>query len=86
MDRGHEALAICVHRENPIEAISLKQLAQVYGREGHVRRWSELGVNLPAGVSDEIILISRQSNSGTLEHFRRAILGGRGDLRLVRAT
>ena len=41
-----------------------------------------LGVSLSGVASDEIILISRQSNSGTYDYFRRAILGPVDDLRL----
>lgn len=78
---GHDALAIYVHRDNPLDEISLEQLASIYGREGKVVNWSGLGVRIPGASSDEIILISRQSNSGTYDYFRRAILGRNGELR-----
>lgn len=78
---GHDAMAIFVHKANPIEAISLEQLASVYGEGGKVDRWSQLGVKMPAG-SDEIIRISRQSNSGTYHYFREAVLGKGKDMKL----
>lgn len=79
---GHDALAIYVHPSNPLEAVTLGQLAQMYGRNGNIRSWSALGVTIPGSKSDEILLISRQSNSGTYEYFRQTILGGRGDFRM----
>ncbi len=79
---GHDALAIYVHRDNPLAEISLEQLASIYGRNGATRTWKALGASLSGVASDEIILISRQSNSGTYDYFRRAILGPVDDLRL----
>lgn len=79
---GYDALAVYVHRDNPIEEISLPQLADIYGSEGTTLRWSLLGASQSSPVNDRIILISRQSNSGTYEYFRHAILGPRGDIRL----
>ncbi|MEZ5356769.1 MAG: phosphate ABC transporter substrate-binding protein [Bryobacteraceae bacterium] len=78
---GHDALAIYVHRDNPLNEISLEQLARIYRRGGDVTRWSQIGVRLPGSASDEIILISRQSNSGTYQYFRHAVLGPKEDLR-----
>jgi phosphate transport system substrate-binding protein len=78
---GHDALAIFVHRSNPIEQVTLAQLAQIYGETGTLTKWSELGVTMPAGA-DEIIRISRQSNSGTYAYFREAVLGKGHDFRL----
>src|SRR5215510_5408382 len=79
---GYDALAIYVHRNNPLEEISLEQLAEIYGRDGRIDSWSSLGVKIPVVANGEIVLISRQSNSGTYLYFRRAILGTRGDFRL----
>lgn len=78
---GFDALAIYVHKSNPMEKITLAQLAEVYAEKGKVTRWSQLGVTMPAG-SDEIIRVSRQSNSGTYHYFREAILGKGHDFKL----
>lgn len=72
---GYDALAVYVHKDNPIESISIAQLADIYGEEGTVTKWSQLGVTLPDGVDDEIIRVSRQNNSGTFVYFRDAVLG-----------
>ena len=70
---GHDALAIFVHKNNPMNEISSEQLAEIYREGGSVTKWSELGITMPAG-SDEIIRVSRQSSSGTYEFFREHIL------------
>jgi phosphate transport system substrate-binding protein len=79
---GFDALAIYVHPSNPLQSVTLDQLAHVYGREHEIQRWKQLGVTIPGVASDGIILISRQSNSGTYQYFRQTILGARGDFRL----
>ncbi len=79
---GYDAMAIFVHKDNPIESITLDQLAQIYGEGGTITKWSQLGVKVPAGSPDEIIRISRQSNSGTYHYFREAVLGKGKDFKL----
>lgn len=79
---GYDALAIYVHKDNPLEEISMQQLAEIYGEKGQFTRWSQLGVQMPGGASDEIIVVSRQSNSGTYHYFREAVLGKKRDFRL----
>jgi phosphate transport system substrate-binding protein len=78
---GYDALAIYVHKGNPLEEIALEQLAGIYDEGGTIAKWSQLGVKMPAGA-DEIIRVSRQSNSGTYFYFREAILGKGRDLKL----
>jgi phosphate transport system substrate-binding protein len=78
---GHDALAVYVPKGNPIEEITLEQLAEIYGEGGMLTRWSQIGVTMQGGA-DEIIRISRQSNSGTYDYFREAILGKGRDFKL----
>jgi len=79
---GYDALAVYVHLDNPLDEISIEQLAQIYGEKGNLTKWSELGIRHTACESDEIIRISRQSNSGTYHYFREAILGSTKDFKL----
>ncbi len=72
---GTDALAIYVHKDNPLDTISMDELAEVYGERGKISKWKELGVDNPACASDEIIRISRQNNSGTYVYFRDEVLG-----------
>ena len=82
---GYDALAVYVHKDNPLEEITLEQLAEIYGEGGKTvavvpaRREDARG-------ADEIIRVSRQSNSGTYAYFREAILGKGRDFKLGRAT
>ncbi len=78
---GYDALAVYVSKSNPLEEITLEQLAQIYGEGGTVTKWSQLGVKVP-GSGDEIIRVSRQSNSGTFAYFREAVLGKGRDFKL----
>lgn len=75
---GSDALAIYVHRDSPLDAISIEELAQVYGEGGKIETWQQLGVENPACPSGEIIRVSRQNNSGTYVYFRDAVLGKEG--------
>jgi phosphate transport system substrate-binding protein len=78
---GYDALAVYVHKANPLNEIALAQLGEIYGERGKLTRWSQLGVKMPGGA-DEIIRVSRQSNSGTYFYFREAVLGTGHDFKL----
>lgn len=78
---GYDALAVYVHKENPIAEVTLEQLARVFAEDGDITRWSQLGVSLPGTSDDTIVRVSRQSSSGTYEFFREHVLGV-GDFKL----
>ena len=42
---GYDALAVYVHKDNPLDSISLEDLAEIYGEGGKITRWSQLGVD-----------------------------------------
>lgn len=71
---GYDALAVFMHRDNPADTLTIEQLAQIYGRDGKARKWSDIGITVP-GCKDEIVVVSRQNNSGTYAYFREAVLG-----------
>ncbi len=70
---GQDALAVYVHKDNPLEEITLAQLEAIYADGGKISKWSELGITIPGGA-DEIVRVSRQNNSGTYAYFREAVL------------
>ena len=72
---GYDALAVYLHEDNPIDVMTLGQLKDIYGEGGPLTRWSDLGVEVPGCGSDEIVLVSRQNNSGTYVYFKEAVLG-----------
>jgi len=79
---GLDALAVYVHKENPIETISIEELADIYGEDGGTTTWAQLGIKNTACASDELIRISRQNSSGTYYYFREAVLGKARDYKL----
>jgi len=65
---AHDGIAVIVHPSNPIEAISLEQLSEVFS--GQVGDWSALGV----GDVGPIEVVSRDSASGTYESFKELVI------------
>jgi phosphate transport system substrate-binding protein len=80
---GHDALAIYVHKKNPLNSISIEELADLYGEGGRITKWSQLGVPEGALGTDQITRVNRQSSSGTYAYFREAVLGKGRDLKLA---
>ncbi|HCR18916.1 MAG TPA: phosphate-binding protein [Candidatus Latescibacteria bacterium] len=78
---GYDALAIYLHPDNPIQSLSIAQLAKIYGRGKAYNNWSDLGVEVPKCKSNEIVVVSRQNNSGTYVYFQKAVLGKKGKYR-----
>ncbi len=78
-----DALSIYVHKDNPLNEISMEQLGEIYRADGKVTKWSELGVTaIPGAKGDEIIRASRQNNSGTYEYFKEAVVGKKNEFKL----
>jgi phosphate transport system substrate-binding protein len=71
---AYDALAVYVNKDNPMEEISLEQLAQIFAEDGKATKWSQIGVKIPGASDDEIVRVSRQSSSGTYEFFREHVL------------
>lgn len=46
---GKDALAIYVHKDNPLDVISLEELAEIYGDGGTITTWSQLTGQQKAG-------------------------------------
>lgn len=70
---ARDAIAVVVHPDNPINALSLEQLADIYS--GKINNWSEVG-----GEDRPIVRLSRETNSGTHVYFLEVVLRlGDGD-------
>ncbi len=78
---GFDALAVYLHGDNPATSLSLAQLAEIYGDGGSYTLWTDLGLEVPGCQGQEIVVVSRQNNSGTYAYFRETVLG-KGDFRL----
>lgn len=57
-----DAIAVVVHPANPVDQLALEQISDIYTRQ--IRNWSEVG-----GEDRPIVLLSRESNSGTYVYF-----------------
>jgi len=64
---GRDGIAVIVNPANPISEATLDQLAKVF--TGGYTRWSQLG-----GSDEEIIVLSRESSSGTYVFFQEHVL------------
>ncbi|MEW5984161.1 MAG: phosphate ABC transporter substrate-binding protein [Acidobacteriota bacterium] len=71
---GYDALAVYVHRSNPLEVVTFDQLAGIYREGGDLTRWEQLGLVIPGCGSGRIVRVSRQSSSGTYDFFRERVL------------
>jgi phosphate transport system substrate-binding protein len=78
---GFDALAVFINNNNPITTLSIEQLSDIYGRDPKATKWSDLGVKVPGCDSDEIVVASRQNNSGTYAYFKETVLGKKGKYR-----
>ncbi len=79
---GFDALAVYLHRDNPIDTLTIDQLADIYGEGGTTDTWDQLGVDVPGCRSAEVVRVSRQNNSGTYVYFKETVLGMKRDYRL----
>ncbi|MBN1178437.1 MAG: PstS family phosphate ABC transporter substrate-binding protein [Anaerolineae bacterium] len=59
---ARDAIAVVVHPSNPVDQLTLAQLSAIY--TGEITNWSQVG-----GEDRPIVLLSRESNSGTYVYF-----------------
>ena len=62
-----DALAVIVNPENPVDRLTLPQLADIY--TGRITNWKEVG-----GNDAPIVLLSRETNSGTHVYFLEEVV------------
>lgn len=62
-----DALAVIVNQANPVDQLTIDQLADIY--TGRVTNWQEVG-----GNNAPIILVSRETNSGTHVYFLEEVI------------
>jgi len=79
---ARDAIVIYVNKANPLEKITIANLACIYAEDGKCETWSSVGAEVPGCADQKIIRVSRQSNSGTYEFFRDAVLGNNKDFKL----
>ncbi|MBF0285906.1 MAG: PstS family phosphate ABC transporter substrate-binding protein [Magnetococcales bacterium] len=72
---AHDALAIFVHKGNPLEWLSMNNLADLFADGGFIDDWTKLGVTVPGCANNKIVLVGRKTDSGTHAFFQEAVLG-----------
>jgi phosphate transport system substrate-binding protein len=63
-----DGLAVVVHTSNPLDSLSKDQVAAIF--TGRISDWSQVG-----GKAGRIVVLSRESNSGTHVFFRENVMG-----------
>ncbi|MGD8997961.1 MAG: phosphate ABC transporter substrate-binding protein [Anaerolineae bacterium] len=59
---ARDAIAVVVHLSNPVDRLTFQQISDIY--TGKITNWREVG-----GEDRPIVLLSRESNSGTYVYF-----------------
>jgi phosphate transport system substrate-binding protein len=69
---ARDAIAIVVNPNNPVNAITLQQLEDIY--MGKLSNWKQVG-----GKPEPIEALSREKSSGTFRYFQEHVLHGKND-------
>jgi len=64
---ARDAIAVIVNPENPVDQLTLQQLADIYS--GKINNWNEVG-----GENRPIVRLSRETNSGTHVYFLETVV------------
>ena len=64
---ARDAIAVVVHPSNPADGLTLQQISDVY--TGRITNWQQVG-----GEDRPIVLLSRESNSGTYVYFLENVI------------
>ena len=62
-----DGIAMIVHSDNPLKEITTDQIRDIY--LGKITNWKQLG-----GPNRNIVMISRDTNSGTYETFKKLVM------------
>lgn len=68
---AYDALPVIVHPSNKVGALTIAQIKDIY--TGKITNWKDVG-----GFDRTIVVISRDTNSGTYETFAELVLGKDG--------
>ena len=79
---ARDGIAVVVNPGNPVDALTLEQIKKIY--TGEYSNWNKVG-----GPDEKIVVLSRESSSGTYVFFQKNVLQKqdyRQDARLMPAT
>ena len=78
---GYDALAVFINQNNPANQMTIPQLREIFGRGGKAIKWTDVGIEVSGCQDQQIVVVSRQNNSGTYAYFKEAVLGKGGKYR-----
>lgn len=64
---ARDAIAVVVHPDNPVDGLTIAQISAIY--QGLITNWSEV-----RGEDRPIVLLSRETNSGTHVYFLEEVI------------
>ncbi len=65
---ARDGIAVIVNPANGVKGLTTDQLGKIY--RGEITNWKDVG-----GADQAIVLLSRDSSSGTYEYFKEAVVG-----------
>lgn len=71
-----DALAVYVHKDCPLEEISIENVTKAFSVAGPEMTWGDLGVTDPQYRNRKVSLYGRNSASGTYGYFKKVALQG----------
>ena len=72
-----DALTVMINNENPVECLTVDQLADVWGADSKISNWSEIP-DLKEEFDEELALFGPGTDSGTFDYFTESINGEEG--------
>jgi len=64
---ARDAIAVVIHPDNPVDQLTIQQISDMYS--GVITNWNQVG-----GNDQPIVLLSRESNSGTHVYFLEQVV------------
>ncbi|UUX91946.1 phosphate ABC transporter substrate-binding protein [Methanoplanus endosymbiosus] len=64
---ARDGIGVIIYKDNPVESLTIDQLKSIY--KGEVTNWNEVG-----GDDMEIVVVGRDSSSGTRETFSELVM------------
>ncbi|MCK5567603.1 MAG: PstS family phosphate ABC transporter substrate-binding protein [Actinomycetia bacterium] len=62
-----DGISVVINKGNPVTELSIEQISKIF--TGEITDWSEV-----SGEDGEIVVISRDSSSGTFEYFKKRVI------------
>lgn len=64
---ARDGISVIVHSSNPVDTLTMEEVQKIYS--GEITRWSDVG-----GTDEEIVVVGRDSASGTREVFQELVM------------